>query len=109
MVLLTPYRALLLWKPATDQQLPPGVDPPHPMSIPFIQATVFDNSALLRVNRNILPGYCHCRHSSAKGAHSKGYRRGHSPGAAGPPTKARFPVAAEQPLLTSGTSFSLTE
>jgi len=37
-----------------DQQLPPGVDPPHPMSVPFIQATVFDNSALLRVNPEYL-------------------------------------------------------
>jgi hypothetical protein len=52
-----------------DQQLPPGVDPPHPMSVPFIQATGFDNSALPRVNRNILPGYCHCRHSSANVRH----------------------------------------
>ena len=31
-----------------------GVDPPHPMSVPFIQATVFDNSALLRVNPEYL-------------------------------------------------------
>ena len=54
MVLLTPYRALLLWKTCLrDQQLPLGVDPPHPTSVPFIQATIFDNSALLRVN----PGY----------------------------------------------------
>ena len=58
-----------------DQQLPPGVDPPHPMSVPFIQATVFDNSALLRVNRNILPGYCHCRHSSANGCSAATGRR----------------------------------
>ena len=48
MVLLTPYRALLLWKTCLrDQQLPLGVDPPHPTSVPFIQATIFDNSALL--------------------------------------------------------------
>jgi hypothetical protein len=33
-----------------------GVDPPHPMSVPFIQATVFDNSALVRVN----PEYLAC-------------------------------------------------
>ena len=58
-----------------DQQLPPGVDPPHPMSVPFIRATVFDNSALLRVNRNILPGYCHCRHSSANGCSAATGRR----------------------------------
>jgi hypothetical protein len=58
-----------------DQQLPPGVDPPHPMSVPFIQATVFDNSALLRVNRNILPGYCHYRHSSANGCSAATGRR----------------------------------
>ena len=45
------------------------------MSVPFIQATVFDNSALLRVNRNILPGYCHCRHSSANGCSAATGRR----------------------------------
>ena len=30
--------------------LPPGIDPPLPMSVTFIPATVFDNPALLRVN-----------------------------------------------------------
>jgi len=58
-----------------DQQLPLGVDRPHPMSVPFIQATEFDNSALLRVNRNIVPGYCHCRHSSANGCSAATGRR----------------------------------
>jgi len=67
-----------------DQQLPPGVDPPHPMSVPFIQATVFDNSALLRVNRNILPGYCHCRHSSANGCSAAIGRRAFVGAPAGP-------------------------
>ena len=67
MVLLTPYRALLVEDLLRDQQLPLGVDRPHPMSVPFIQATVFDNAALLRVNRNILPGYGQGRHSSANG------------------------------------------
>jgi len=67
-----------------DQQLPPGVDPPHPMSVPFIQATVFDNSALLRVNRNILPGYCHCRHSSANGCSAATGRRAFVGAPAGP-------------------------
>jgi hypothetical protein len=32
------------------QELPPGIDPPLPMSVTFIPATVFDNPALLRVN-----------------------------------------------------------
>jgi Terminase large subunit, T4likevirus-type, N-terminal len=31
------------------QDLPPGIDPPRPMSVTFIPATVFDNPALLRV------------------------------------------------------------
>ena len=54
-MLLTPYRALLLWKTyLRDQQLPLGVDPPHPMSVPFIQATIFDNLALLRINPEYL-------------------------------------------------------
>ena len=30
--------------------LPPGVDPPRPISVTFIPATVFDNPALLQVN-----------------------------------------------------------
>jgi len=36
------------------QELPPGVDPPLPMSVTFIPATVFDNPALLRVNPEYL-------------------------------------------------------
>ena len=32
------------------EDLPPGVDPPRPISVTFIPATVFDNPALLRVN-----------------------------------------------------------
>src|SRR6516164_54692 len=32
------------------QELPPGIDPPPPMSVTFIPATVSDNPALLRVN-----------------------------------------------------------
>ena len=36
------------------QALPPGVDPPLPMSVTFIPATVFDNPALLRVNPEYL-------------------------------------------------------
>ena len=38
------------------QELPPGIDPPLPMSVTFIPATVFDNPALLRVN----PEYLAC-------------------------------------------------
>jgi hypothetical protein len=49
------------------QELPPGIDPPLPMSVTFIPATVFDNPALLRVNPEYLPGCCDCRHSSASG------------------------------------------
>jgi len=33
-----------------SQKLPPGIDPPRPMSVTFIPAGVFDNPALLRVN-----------------------------------------------------------
>src|SRR6516225_8028588 len=36
------------------QQLPPGIDPPLPMSVTFIPAKVFDNPALLRVNPEYL-------------------------------------------------------
>jgi predicted phage terminase large subunit-like protein len=32
------------------EDLPPGVDPPSPISVTFIPATVFDNPALMRVN-----------------------------------------------------------
>ena len=32
------------------QDLPPGFEPPRPISVTFISATVFDNPALLRVN-----------------------------------------------------------
>ena len=35
------------------ETLPPGVDPPRPISVTFIPASVFDNPALLQVN----PGY----------------------------------------------------
>jgi predicted phage terminase large subunit-like protein len=36
------------------RELPPGIDPPLPMSVTFIPATVFDNPALLRVNPEYL-------------------------------------------------------
>ena len=36
------------------QELPPGIDPPLPMSVTFIPATVSDNPALLRVNPEYL-------------------------------------------------------
>jgi hypothetical protein len=39
------------------EALPPGFDPPRPISVTFIPATVFDNPALLQVN----PGCCRCR------------------------------------------------
>jgi hypothetical protein len=32
------------------EEIPPGVDPPRPISVTFIPAKVFDNPALLRVN-----------------------------------------------------------
>ena len=50
------------------------------MSVPFTQATVFDNSALPRGNRNILPVYCHCRHLSANGCSAAAGRSGPPPG-----------------------------
>jgi predicted phage terminase large subunit-like protein len=34
--------------------LPPGVEPPRPISVTFVPATVFDNPALLRVNPEYL-------------------------------------------------------
>jgi hypothetical protein len=36
------------------QDLPPGIEPPRPISVTFIPATVFDNPALLRVNPEYL-------------------------------------------------------
>jgi predicted phage terminase large subunit-like protein len=36
------------------QDLPPGVDPPRPISVTFIPASVFDNTALLQVNPEYL-------------------------------------------------------
>jgi len=35
-------------------ELPPGIDPPQPVSVTFIPAKVFDNPALLRVNPEYL-------------------------------------------------------
>jgi predicted phage terminase large subunit-like protein len=32
------------------EDLPPGIDPPRPISVTFIPATVFDNPVLLRIN-----------------------------------------------------------
>ena len=36
------------------ETLPPGVDPPRPISVTFIPASVFDNPALLQVNPEYL-------------------------------------------------------
>src|SRR5439155_26459734 len=36
------------------EELPPGVDPPRPISVTFIPAKVFDNPALLQVNPDYL-------------------------------------------------------
>ena len=36
------------------QDLPPGIEPPRPISVTFIPATVFDNPVLLRVNPEYL-------------------------------------------------------
>src|SRR6266849_2980154 len=36
------------------ETLPPGVDPPQPISVTFIPASVFDNPALLQVNPEYL-------------------------------------------------------
>jgi predicted phage terminase large subunit-like protein len=37
-----------------SKTLPPGVDPPRPISVTFIPASVFDNPALLRINPEYL-------------------------------------------------------
>src|SRR5436190_1992063 len=44
---------LMLHLPAPEA-LPPGVDPPRPISVTFIPASVFDNPALLQVNPEYL-------------------------------------------------------
>ena len=36
------------------EELPPDLDPPQPISVTFIPATVFDNPALLQVNPEYL-------------------------------------------------------
>src|SRR6516162_3258121 len=62
------------------QELPPGIDPPLPMSVTFVPATVFDNPALLRVNPEYLAWCCHCRPSSASGYSPAIGRSGPPPG-----------------------------
>jgi len=42
------------WHLPPPETLPPGVDPPRPISVTFIPASVFDNPALLRVNPEYL-------------------------------------------------------
>jgi len=39
---------------APSEDLPPGVDPPRPISVTFVPAKVFDNPALLRINPEYL-------------------------------------------------------
>ena len=41
-------------KPAKRANLPSGIEPPRPISVTFVPATVFDNPALLRVNPEYL-------------------------------------------------------
>src|SRR6266851_5780412 len=44
-----------LMQPMTrSQDLPPGIDPPRPISVTFVPAKVFDNPALLQVNPEYL-------------------------------------------------------
>jgi len=40
----------LMQQMTRPQDLPPGIDPPRPISVTFVPAKVFDNPALLRVN-----------------------------------------------------------
>src|SRR5207247_9384309 len=49
------------------QDLPPGADPPRPISVTFIPAKVFDNQLCCGSTRNIPPGSCRCPCSSASG------------------------------------------
>jgi len=44
----------LMQQTMRSEDLPPGVDPPQPISVTFIPARVFDNPALLRVNPEYL-------------------------------------------------------
>ena len=44
----------LMQQMTRSEDLPPGVDPPRPISVTFIPAKVFDNPALLRVNPEYL-------------------------------------------------------
>jgi hypothetical protein len=50
------------------QDLPPGVDPPRPISVTFIPAKVLDNPLYCGSTQNISPGCCRCRCSSANGS-----------------------------------------
>ncbi len=47
------HEDLLQYLPRRED-LPPGIDPPRPISVTFIPASVFDNPALLRVNSEYL-------------------------------------------------------
>ena len=49
------------------EDLPPGIDPPRPISVMFVPAKVFDNQALLQVNSEYLAGCHRCHGSSASG------------------------------------------
>jgi predicted phage terminase large subunit-like protein len=44
----------LMQQMTRPQDLPPGIDPPRPISVTFVPAKVFDNPALLRVNPEYL-------------------------------------------------------
>src|ERR1700730_11968506 len=62
------------------ETVPPGVDPPRPISVTFIPASVFDNPALLQVNPEISAGCCRCRCSRASGCWAAIGRSGRRPG-----------------------------
>src|SRR6201981_861798 len=59
-----------------SQKLPPGIDPPRPLSVTFIPAGSSTIRRCCGSTRNIRPGYCHCRRSSASGCSTANGRSG---------------------------------
>ena len=75
------------------EELPPGLEPPRPISVTFIPARVFDNPALLKVNPEYLGYLLSLRRSNKSGCWAAIGRSGRRPGstssAGGAPSSTR--------------------
>jgi len=88
------------------QNLPPGTDPPRPMSVTFIPARVFDNPVLLKVNPEYLAWLCHCRPSSASGCWLGIGRSGRPPGSTSSGIGVRLLTRSRPTSMSSGIGIS---